>query len=373
MVEIRRGTTRVSCDKALPKVSVIMPVYNAGVALRGSVASVLGQSYRDLELILVDDGSTDGSEKLCDNFAIEDDRVVVIHRPNGGVSSARNAGIAQASGDYLTFVDADDVLAPDALTKVVHRLSETGADLACFGMTFVYHDGSHVIARSVKAVEQDMVIAEPQALRDSFFPMFRLNYWSSVCNKLYRTSFVRDQAIRFDTRMAILEDFDFVVACITRLPTVAVMAEALYEYRIDLSVPSSSRRPSIDYLRSFRGLDDRLATFSAAVGFASPEEQGQLQAMVFRFYLIGLEMIFARRMTPSRRFSETQRYMSDERFVQAALGAGRSRRGVDVVALLVAGRRVLPVFLILLGWKWSKRTQRWLRVIASRARSALRR
>jgi len=93
-----------------PQITVIIPVFNAGEALRGSVASVLGQRDTRLELILVDDGSTDGSSDLCEQIASEDDRVVVLHKPNGGVSSARNLGIATATGDYLTFVDADDTL-----------------------------------------------------------------------------------------------------------------------------------------------------------------------------------------------------------------------------------------------------------------------
>ena len=99
----------------MPAISVIMPVYQAGPFLRDSVRSVLGQTFPDFELILVDDGSTDGSAGLCDTLAGEDSRVRVLHKKNGGVSAARNDGMDLAGGEYIYFCDADDTIAPDAL------------------------------------------------------------------------------------------------------------------------------------------------------------------------------------------------------------------------------------------------------------------
>ena len=95
----------------MSKISIIVPVYNAEDSLDRCICSVLDQTCPSFELILVDDGSTDGSPEICDRYAAEDSRVVVIHKVNGGVSSARNAGIEVAAGEYLMFLDADDVLA----------------------------------------------------------------------------------------------------------------------------------------------------------------------------------------------------------------------------------------------------------------------
>jgi len=347
------------------KVSVVIPVYNPGRALFFSAASVLGQSHRNLELILVDDGSTDGSSEMCHQIAAGDDRVVVFHQPNGGVSSARNTGIAHATGDYLTFVDADDLLAPGALSTVVRRLAETGADLACFGMTFAYHDGSRVIRESVLAVAQDILLESPAEMREVFFELFSANYLSSVCNKVYRTAFVCDNQIQFNGQMAILEDFEFVVSSLAFAPRVLVLAESLYRYHIDLTQRSSSRRPSIDYLRNFRRLEESLERFSAVVGFASPEDLGQLDAMLFRFYLIGLEMLFARRMAPWQRLICLKRYMSDIHVVRSAQEATRMRRGVSIMAKLVSRQHVFAVFAILLARKWTRRSQQWFQIAAS--------
>ena len=109
----------------MPKVSVIVPVYNAEKYLQECVGSVLSQTLSDLELILVDDGSTDSSPALCDHYAVQDTRVKVIHKPNGRAASARNAGLRTATGEYVTFVDSDDWISPDMYEKML----QTGADV----------------------------------------------------------------------------------------------------------------------------------------------------------------------------------------------------------------------------------------------------
>ena len=100
----------------MPAISVIIPVYNMGPWLRDCLESVLAQTFTSFECILVDDGSTDDSPQICDYYAKKDDRFRVIHKANGGLSSARNAGLDDAAGEYIAFVDSDDVILPDYLT-----------------------------------------------------------------------------------------------------------------------------------------------------------------------------------------------------------------------------------------------------------------
>ena len=109
----------------MPKVSIIVPVYNAEKYLQECVESVLCQTLSDIELILVDDGSTDSSPALCNQYAVQDHRVKVIHKPNGRAASARNAGLRAASGEYVAFVDADDWISPDMYEKML----QTNADV----------------------------------------------------------------------------------------------------------------------------------------------------------------------------------------------------------------------------------------------------
>lgn len=113
-----------------PLVSIIVPVYNAERYLRYCVDSILGQSYANLEVILVDDGSSDGSPALCDEYAAADSRVTVVHQPNGGIGKAQNTGLDAAHGAYIAFADNDDILDRRAIELLAHALESTGADMS---------------------------------------------------------------------------------------------------------------------------------------------------------------------------------------------------------------------------------------------------
>lgn len=128
----------------MPKISIIVPVFNAEASLRKCVDSATAQSYADVEIILVDDGSPDRSGDICDAYAAGDPRISVIHQPNSGVSTARNNGIAAARGEYLLFLDSDDYLEKDACKKLVGALMTGGADIAACGNYFESPKGSRV-------------------------------------------------------------------------------------------------------------------------------------------------------------------------------------------------------------------------------------
>ena len=131
-----------------PMFSIIVPVYNTEKELERCVRSVTCQSFRDFELILVDDGSKDGSGALCDGFAVEDPRVVAIHQQNSGSSEARNTGIRASKGDYLLFLDSDDLWSePNALSELHALVSKNPVDVVCFGVEIYEEDGTFVKAR----------------------------------------------------------------------------------------------------------------------------------------------------------------------------------------------------------------------------------
>lgn len=124
------------------RISVIIPVYNVAGYLPQCVDSVLGQDHRDLEVILIDDGSTDDSGAICDRYAAEDDRVKVIHQTNAGAAAAKNAGLRIATGEFLSFVDSDDYLEPNVYGYMLASLKESGADAAHFCFREVYRSHS---------------------------------------------------------------------------------------------------------------------------------------------------------------------------------------------------------------------------------------
>lgn len=162
-------------------ISVIVPVYNVSAYLDKCVKSLLCQTYKNIEIILVDDGSTDDCPSKCDNYAKQDSRVTVMHKPNGGLSSARNVGLKNASGEYVMFVDSDDWVKPEFCQEGMKAMLENKVDMASFGLCFVYDD--HVInirAKSPKILEANDAIAY---LITNEVPIF--NY---LCNKIFKHS-----------------------------------------------------------------------------------------------------------------------------------------------------------------------------------------
>ena len=114
----------------MPKISVITTVYDAKEYLPLTIKSILAQTHRDLELILVDDGSPNGCGAICDEWAAKDSRIKVIHKPNGGPATASNAGLDAAAGDYIGFVDSDDLIEPDLYEKLLAAMQQSGCKLA---------------------------------------------------------------------------------------------------------------------------------------------------------------------------------------------------------------------------------------------------
>ena len=187
-----------------PTVSIIVPVYNAEKFLNRCVDSILGQEYRDFELILVDDGSRDMSGSICDAYAKTDERVVVIHKENSGVSDTRNQGIERAKGTYLQFVDSDDWLTPDATKLMVRAAEEHGCDMVISDFYRVVGD---MVSRKGD-IESDCVID-----REEFASFMMENpadfYYGVLWNKLYRRDIVEEHKLRMDTDISWCEDFMF--------------------------------------------------------------------------------------------------------------------------------------------------------------------
>ena len=185
-------------------VSIIVPVYNAEKFLNRCVDSILGQEYRDFELILVDDGSRDMSGSICDAYAKTDERVVVIHKENSGVSDTRNQGIERAKGTYLQFVDSDDWLTPDATKLMVRAAEEHGCDMVISDFYRVVGD---MVSRKGD-IESDRVID-----REEFASFMMENpadfYYGVLWNKLYRRDIVEEHKLRMDTDISWCEDFMF--------------------------------------------------------------------------------------------------------------------------------------------------------------------
>jgi len=160
-------------------ITVIVPVYKVEPYIHRCVDSIIHQTYKNLEIILIDDGSPDNCGFICDEYAKQDNRIRVIHKKNGGLSDARNIGIDISRGDYLSFIDSDDWIDPDMYEILINDATANNADISCCGYYMVYNDGSkHINARGFS----DNKVFKGKEIFKKFFLFTHL----VVCNKIYR-------------------------------------------------------------------------------------------------------------------------------------------------------------------------------------------
>jgi len=205
-------------------------VYNAECFLEECVASIRNQTYRNLEIILIDDGSADGSPAICDRLAAEDDRIVVLHRKNGGVSAARNAGLAIAKSGYITFADCDDRIAPEMYETLLRVLMENDADAAVstfreelpHGGVRETDSGNLSVFTGTEATAAILGNIENRTTH-------RMMIWFFVWNKLYRASLL--QNIQFDPATDSAEDVPFNLKVFARASRVVLLEKPLYFWR----------------------------------------------------------------------------------------------------------------------------------------------
>lgn len=211
------------------KISVIIPVYNSQDYLRECVRSITSQTFRNVEVLLVDDGSTDSSGALCDALAAEDQRVVAIHKPNGGTSSARNTGVERATGDYLTFCDNDDFLRDNrCLERVAQSLSARPVDVLMHD-NCMYDDpkGTIISPKETNLADKVAGLSKGDAILEVISQGLMAR---AVWNKVVRTGLVRDNGIVFPEGMR-NEDTDWSASVLEHAQSVGWLDDPYYCYR----------------------------------------------------------------------------------------------------------------------------------------------
>lgn len=208
-------------------ISVIVPVYKAEAFLERCVNSITSQTYKNLEIILVDDGSPDGSPALCDTLAKNDKRIKVIHKKNGGVSSARNEGISKANGEFICFIDSDDTYDETFITKMLNNIKSNKSDIS-----FCLFDIIDENNKSLKINELNINSLKNNDISSFFYNarngLNREDTMGSVCRILTKLSLIKD--LKFNTKLSYCEDLVFVLDIFEKNPKVSILHEYLYHY-----------------------------------------------------------------------------------------------------------------------------------------------
>lgn len=249
--------------------SIIVPVYKVEPYLRCCVDSILAQTFTDFELILVDDGSPDNCGTICDEYAAEDDRVVVIHQENQGVSAARNAGIdwvfANSTSEWITFVDSDDTVLPSYLETLYRYATEQNADVATVnGYTFC--EDSELVKRDVPAVLSQVMNGRQACI--SFYRgegVIAPQPWGKLCS---RTLF---EKLRFQIGITYAEDEDVVVRLMYKAMKVVIVNANMYGYR--------QRVDSAVWRKFSMWAYDRLRIIDSCINFFEKENEAEIVAL----------------------------------------------------------------------------------------------
>ena len=204
----------------MPELSIIVPVYKVEKYLPRCIDSILAQTFGDFELILIDDGSSDGCGRICDEYARKDKRIVVIHQKNMGVSAARNAGLDIARGRYIGFVDSDDWIEPQMYEVMMDAIRENGADMAVCGVRYADEDGKFTRADRLS----EGVYSRDGLLEDVFAMPNKLG--GGCCNKVFDAS--KTASVRFKVGMTIAEDALYLFDCFMRIDGAVKIGDALY-------------------------------------------------------------------------------------------------------------------------------------------------
>lgn len=204
----------------MKKVSVIIPVYNVQEYLKECLESVINQTYKKIEIIIINDGSTDDSALICKSYQQKNENIIYIDSKNEGVSIARNRGIACATGDYLVFVDADDVVSKNYIEMLVELMEKSEMGIVGYGNNKL--DLSIKIDPNVRIEKKDSVLYQI---------LSGYKYEGYLWNKIFDCNIIEKEKIKFQEKISIWEDLLFVVEYMQRISTCAIVDSCYYFYR----------------------------------------------------------------------------------------------------------------------------------------------
>ncbi|MGN0864781.1 MAG: glycosyltransferase family 2 protein [Akkermansia sp.] len=310
--------------------------------LRRCLDSVCRQSYRDIEVILVDDGSSDGSGAICDAYAAADSRIQVMHVPNGGVSRARNLGIDRARGEYIMFADSDDELSAE---YVAHLMAQPeSVDFVVGGYRLMEHQSGELIEENIYS-DREFSVHDETLMRDFFADDRFLPMWA----KRYKVSLIRRHNIRVDEAVSYAEDTLFNVECIMQCERIRMVSQCDYIYYKYPDATASTRASAIHFFSSYRA-NRRISELSETHHPALVQSEGWRKRLILYFHFVLLFACKDPGCCLRRRYQMlaevldfTLQYMSESEFT-ALFPAEAAFRAV---APLVRWRRLFVGYLVL--------------------------
>lgn len=229
-----------------PIISIITPVYKVERFLPRCIESVLGQTFSNWEILLIDDGSPDDSGRICDKYTARDSRIKALHKKNGGPSSARNLGLEYASGKYIWFVDSDDWVEKDALQNILDTLLHRDADICFFGLNTVSNTDTKPLFdyhALIGGHQNDVIYENKHECAQAIVNLEMCGGMGWTCNKWFKKSIIDKYHLRFDERFAIQEDHLFTLSYLLHTETILLTRCTPYNYVVSEGSLLSKKHP----------------------------------------------------------------------------------------------------------------------------------
>lgn len=293
-------------------VSIIVPVYNVSKYLSDCINSIITQTYSNIEIILVNDGSTDNSGRMCESFAMKDDRISVYHINNAGVSNARNVGINHSNGEFLLFVDSDDWIEVNTVEISIKKICETKSDLLIYAMEIDRHKNDIIQSIDKKSIDKNIEV-DIFDFKEYYSYLFEADYLSSSCTKLFKTSIIKEHNLYFSTELVIYEDLVFVLNYIQCSKKICAIRDVLYHYRMDVNIYIVNKRKTKNILRNIDIVANKFLSCAIFLGIKTPNDMENINKILFDLYIIVLHKIFVSDETSFRqRMIEIRRLVRNE-------------------------------------------------------------
>ena len=242
------------------KISVVIPVFNCATVIGDTIKSVIESGLSDFEILIVDDGSFDGTGAVCDTLATSDPRIRCIHQNNAGVSAARNRGLREAVGEYIWFVDADDSVKERSMQQVEAILLGNTPDMLVFGVEFDYFHKGRIYRRDeLLPAAQGMKSAEECS--QMLYTLFRSNSLSSLCTRLINRKILLEEGLFLCEEMRLYEDLEFVLRVHQHCSSIYFYPEAIYQYHQSEDEGNAGRR-----LKRIPHIPELVSKIEAALG-----------------------------------------------------------------------------------------------------------
>ena len=313
----------------MPNISIVVPVYNIPeTLLRGCLDSIINQTMRDIEAIIVDDGSTNGSEIICDEYAQKSSSMKVIHTKNAGVSNARNVGIECATADYVIFVDADDILLPDACEKIHGAAIKANVDILFFKPTDAFFieekDKNYINDMQVRIISHTDTV-------NGFV------YGSPWC-KVFRREFLDKKELRFTLGVKRSQDRLFMLYCLDATNKIAFFDYSGYKYvRNEESICNKYNENIVDILNN---AENHIAKFILCYHQEDKTYLRALDILKIRFILTEMQLFFLNK----KRGLSVQRRADELAQIFSASDVRRSIENIDIKVF--SGKQKVQMFFL---------------------------